>query len=148
MNWAAYTGSLLKHLRTQPVDHRIIVQPLCKEKVTYLGDHREHRKGRLRPVPGGSRGKGHPSPSGAGALKNRRPGPPGKMRKGPRLKIPIGEPAMKDTRHSLPRIARAINHAAERLRPPGQGDPGPGTGSPVTNPRVLEQPPGSPAGAP
>ena len=36
MNWAAYTGSLLKHLRTQPVDHRIIVQPLCKEKVTYL----------------------------------------------------------------------------------------------------------------
>ena len=36
MNWADYTGSLLKHLRTQPVDHRIMVQTLCKEKVTYL----------------------------------------------------------------------------------------------------------------
>ncbi len=36
MNLAAYTGSLLEHLRTQPVDHRIIVQPLYRENCETL----------------------------------------------------------------------------------------------------------------
>ena len=36
MSLGNYTGSLLRHLRTQPLDHRIIVQALRQEKVTYL----------------------------------------------------------------------------------------------------------------
>ena len=83
MNWAAYTGSFLKHLRTQPVDHRIIVQPLCQEKVTYLETTENIERVGCLQVPGRSQEERHPSPSGASVLKNRRPGPPGKMRKGP-----------------------------------------------------------------
>ena len=69
MNWAAYTGSFLKHLRTQPVDHRIIVQTLCQEKVTYLETTENiERVGCLKCL-GEARKRGILPPSGASVLK-------------------------------------------------------------------------------